>query len=225
MNRLSVTGLTKSFGCIKVLDNVSLNLQTGDILGVFGRNGCGKSTLLKILFGTVKANAINMLINNNPLKAKHIIPNGVIAYLPQDPFLPNNLKVRNVIPMYFNDGDLQDKIFFAPGIPKIANTRVGNLSMGELRYLELLLVGNLNHPFLMLDEPFSMVEPLYKERIKEFLNQLKTTKGIIVTDHYYRDILSVSTSNILLKDGKTITITTENQLITEGYLPESLLNQ
>jgi len=221
MNKLSVTGLTKSFGSKKVLDNVNLNLQTGDILGVFGRNGCGKSTMLKILFGTVKANAIIMSLNNQPLPVNNIIPNGIIGYLPQDPFLPNSLKVRSIIPMYFNESELQDKIFYAPGIPKITDTRVGNLSMGELRYLELLLVGNLNHPFLLLDEPFSMVEPLYKERIKEFLIQLRATKGIIITDHYYKDVLSISTSNIIVKDGNILPINNEAGLIKEGYLPES----
>ena len=220
MHKLTVTGLTKSFGIKKVLDNVTLNLQTGDILGVFGRNGCGKSTMLKMLFGTIKADAITMLFDDNPLKAEHVIPNGVIGHLPQDPFLPNSLKVRNVIPMYFSDSDLQDKIFYAPGIHKITDTKVGSLSMGELRYLELLLVGNLNHPFLMLDEPFSMVEPLYKERIKEFLNQLKTSKGIIITDHYYKDVLSISTSNIILKNGNAIAVNNETDLRAEGYLPE-----
>jgi len=221
MESLSVTGLTKSFGTKKVLDDLSLTLQTGDILGVFGRNGSGKSTMLKILFGTVEANALSMWHNNTLIRAKNVIPNSIISYLPQDPFLSKSLKVRDVIPMYFTESELQDKIFYASGISKITDTKVGNLSMGELRYFELILVGNLNHPFIMLDEPFSMVEPLYKERIKEFLNGLKTTKGIILTDHYYKDVLSLSTSNILLKDGKPITVTNESQLIAEGYLPES----
>ena len=220
MHKLSVTGLIKSFGTARVLDNISFNLQTGDILGIFGRNGSGKSTMLKVLFGTVKANAITVHLNNKLLKTTHVIPNGVIGYLPQDSFLPNNLKVRNVIPMYFKESDLQDKIFYASGISKITDTKVGSLSMGELRYLELLLVGNLNHPFLMLDEPFSMIEPLYKERIKEFLNELKTTKGIILTDHYYKDVLSISTSNIILKNGNITTANNESALRAEGYLPE-----
>ena len=222
MHSLSVTGLTKSFGSKKVLGNLSFRLQTGDILSIFGRNGCGKSTMLKILFGTTQADAITLSLDDKPVKTKDVIPNGYIGYLPQDPFLPKGIKVRDIIPIYFSESELQDKIFYSSGIPKITDTKAGNLSMGELRYLELLLVGNLDHPFLMLDEPFSMVEPLYKERIKEFLIQLKATKGIIITDHYYKDVLEVSTKNILLKNGDALPITNENELIKEGYLPESL---
>lgn len=220
MHRLQVSGLSHSFGKKTILDNIELDLQTGDILSIFGRNGCGKSTLLKILFGTVLPNNILLSFDGKPVKSKSIIPNGITGYLPQDPFLPKNLKVKDIIPLYFSDGNDQDKIFYAPGIPKITNTRAGNLSMGELRYFELLLVGNLNHPFLMLDEPFSMVDPLYKEMTKEFLNELKQTKGILITDHYYKDILSISTRNLLLKDGKTVAIYSESELGKEGYLPE-----
>jgi len=223
MNELLVTGITKSFGAKKVLNNVSLNLRTGDIIGVFGRNGSGKSTMLKIMFGTIKTDATTMIFNGKPLRVNDVIPNRVIGYLSQDPFLPNSLKVRDVIPMYYKESAMQDKIFYAPGIAKIANTRIGKLSMGELRYLELLLVGNLNHPFLMLDEPFSMVEPLYKERIKEFLLNLKVTKGIIVTDHYYKDVLSISTSNVMVKESTITPVYDEADLINAGYLPDSVL--
>ena len=218
MHSLIVTSLTKTFGTKKVLGNVSFGLQTGEILSIFGRNGSGKSTLLKVLFGTKNADTLNLSINNIPFEAKDIIPKSKIAYLPQEPFLPKSMKVRDVIPLYFK-GDQQDKIFYAEGIPKISNTGIGKLSMGELRYLELLLVGHLGHPFLMLDEPFSMVEPLYKEHIKTFLLQLKTTKGIIITDHYYKDVLAVSTKSLLLKNGHLIPIENENQLAAEGYLP------
>jgi ABC-type multidrug transport system ATPase subunit len=218
MNTLSVTRLSKSFKGKQVLDAIALECSTGDVLGVFGSNGSGKSTLLKLLFGTIKADSISMIFNGKPIAVNDVIPQRTIAYLPQDPFLPKGLKVRDVIPLYYK-GDLQDKIFYAPGIPKISATQVGKISMGELRYLELLLVGNLDHPFLMLDEPFSMVEPLFKEKIKEFLTRLSATKGIIVTDHYYKDVLSISNRNLLLKNCRTITINNETELAALGYLP------
>lgn len=220
MNTLTISGLTKVFKSKTVLNNVALELCTGTITGVFGSNGSGKSTLLKIIFGTVKADSIHIKLNGNSINTNEVIPRQIVAYLPQEPFIPKNLKVRDVIPLYYK-GDLQDKIFYAPGISKITATTVGRLSMGELRYLELLLVGNLNHPFIMLDEPFSMVEPLYKEKIKEFLVALKETKGILLTDHYYKDVLSISTNNLLLKQAQMITIATEKELADEGYLPSA----
>ncbi|MES2485181.1 MAG: ATP-binding cassette domain-containing protein [Bacteroidota bacterium] len=218
MNSLKISQLSHSFNNRKLLDTIGFSLKTGEILSIFGRNGCGKSTLLKILFSTQKADAITMLLNEQKILSKEIIPRKIIAYLPQENFLPRNTKVRDIIPMYYK-GDEQDKVFYAPGIDKIAHTKAGNLSLGELRYLELLLVGNLDHLFLMLDEPFSMVEPLFKEKIKEFLKALQKQKGIIVTDHYYKDVLEISTRNMLLKNSILLPINSVNELITEGYLP------
>jgi ABC-type lipopolysaccharide export system ATPase subunit len=218
MQNLSITELSKSFGSKIIALNLKLQLNSGDIIGIFGRNGSGKSTILKMLFGTLRADSLKLELNGSVIRVEDIIPKNIIGYLPQENFLPARLKVRDIIPLYFK-GDLQDKLFYADGIPKIANTVAGKLSMGELRYFELLLVGNLNHPFLLLDEPFSMVEPLYKEKIKEFLTKLKDTKGIIVTDHYYKDVLAISNKNYLLKDGKLLNIIGEAELISEGYLP------
>lgn len=221
MNTLQVNGLTKTFGAKLLLSNINIAISTNEIIAVFGRNGCGKSTMLKILFGTLKADRLHLTINNNEFDVKDIIPQQKIAYLPQEPFLPKSLKVRDIIPLYYK-GDEQDKIFYADGIHKITNTRAGSLSMGELRYFELLLIANLNHPFLMLDEPFSMVEPLYKEKIKSLLLKLRATKGILITDHYYKDVLAVSTKKFVLKDGTLTVVNNEAELAAQGYLPAAL---
>ena len=90
--------------------------------------------------------------------------------------------------------------------------------MGQLRYLELLIIGNLEHQFLMLDEPFSMIEPLYKDVIKELLLKLKETKGIILTDHYYDDVLQVTDRNFILKDAIKIEIKNREDLYKFEYL-------
>lgn len=216
----------KAFGSKKVLTNISFELAQGEIMGIFGRNGSGKSTLLKMLFGTLKADALDLRINDLPIKPSQIIPEQHIGYLPQDNFLPKHLKVRDVIPLFFEAGDEQDLIFRAPFIERIAKTKIGLLSMGERRYLELLLVAHLPHPFLLLDEPFSMIEPLYKEEIKKFLlsltetnsEQTKPKKGIILTDHYYSDVLEISDRNIVLVNGESTPAIDEKALKELGYL-------
>ncbi len=223
MHTLSVTELHKNFGNRSLLDYITLECSTGDITGIFGRNGSGKSTLLKILFGTLKANSIRLKIDNKPVLPSQIIPQQKIAYLPQDSFLPKSLKVRDIVPMYFTDGNLQDKILYDPFVVRVANTRAGSLSMGELRYFELLLIALLPHPFLMLDEPFSMVEPLYREKIKERLDLLKETKGIILTDHYYNDILETANSCLLLHNGRLVPVTNKEDLAGYGYLTATQL--
>ncbi|WP_442844954.1 ATP-binding cassette domain-containing protein [Leeuwenhoekiella sp. H156] len=224
MALLKVSSIQKSFGAKSLLNEVDFELQTGEILGVFGRNGSGKSTLLKILFGTQTAEAGRLKINEryypvrkNIWHKSRIIESQQIGYLPQFSFLPQRVKVWDIIPQYFK-GQEQDLVFQAPRMPKIAGRKVGELSMGERRYLEVLLIGNLDHPFLLLDEPFSMVEPLFKDLIHEFLISLKVQKGILVTDHYYQDVWQLSDRKMVLKSGKLTSITQPEELIQAGYL-------
>ncbi|MBQ4819975.1 ATP-binding cassette domain-containing protein [Aquimarina sp. MMG016] len=218
MNSLYIKNLNKSFGKNIVLNDISIQCHTGEILGIFGKNGTGKSTLLKCIFGTLKANSAEILINKTRISPKKVITDGSIGYLPQDSFLPKEKTVRNIIPLLFPDGDDQDRIFYSEGIYKIETRKVGKLSLGELRYLEVLILAHLNHQFLMLDEPFSMIQPMYKDLIKNLLLSLKDKKGIIVTDHYYRDVLEVTDRNILIKEGKTHEIHNIQDLKDKGYL-------
>ncbi len=210
-----------SFGEKEVLKEVSFSLKTGKILGIFGRNGCGKSTLLKMIFGTLKKGSVNISIDSENFNPSGIISAERIAYLPQHSFIPKNIKVRDLIPIYFSEEKKQDAIFYDPLIAKLAAKKVGELSLGQIRYLEVLLVGNLNHDFLMLDEPFSMIEPLYKIEIKNLLNKLKVEKGIIITDHYYQDVLDISSQNLLIKDGIGIPVKSKADLKHLEYLSKN----
>lgn len=207
-----------SFGKKQILSNVSFTCSTGEILAVFGRNGSGKSTLLKILFGSLKPNKIELYINGDKIE-KISTNDKLIAYLPQVPFLPKDITVRRIIPMYFPDGETQNKIFYSPLINKIERQRIGTLSLGEQKYLEFLLIINLSHPFILLDEPFSMLEPIYIESIKDILTKYKKDKGIIITDHYYRDVFEIADTKIILKDGVSHEILNMNELCDYGYIP------
>lgn len=218
MNFLNITNLSKSYGKKVLLKNVSLKCKTGEIIGIFGRNGTGKSTLLKLIFGTLKADFINLKINNKYINPNTIIASKKVAYLPQQSFLPKELTVRKIIPLMFTSGEDQDKIFYKKGIASFEKIPVGKLSIGQLRYLELLLIGNLKCDFLLLDEPFSMIEPLYKDIIAEHLLELKKDKGILLTDHYYDDVLKIADKNFVLKEGKLHSIKNETDLIKYNYL-------
>ena len=225
MSELIINTISKKFKKRVVLSDISLRIKTGEILGIFGRNGCGKSTLLKILFGVLTSDDQEIVLDNECFDPASNIKLMNISYLPQDCFLPDNLTVRDVIPLYYKDGDAQNKIFYDPRIAKIERQRIGTLSLGERRYFEILLISRLPHKFLMLDEPFSMVEPLYQDSIKELLTELKKEKGIIITDHYYRNVLDVSDRKMIIKDGKAIEIENEIDLIENGYLRESRMRK
>lgn len=218
MDLLKVTDLNKSYGKKSILSNINLDCKVGEIIGIFGRNGTGKSTLLKLIFGTVKADSILIKVNSEIISQKAIIPSKKIGYLPQDTFLPKERKVREIIPLFFPNGDNQDKIFYSPQVSSFEKTKIGKLSLGQLRYLELLIIGNLKHQFIMLDEPFSMIEPIYKDVIKGLLLELKKTKGIILTDHYYNDVLEITDKNFVIRDSKIIEITDKSDLVKYEYL-------
>lgn len=210
-----------NFGTKEVLTEVSFTLETGKILGIFGRNGSGKSSLLKMIYGTLQKGSINCSINDTFFSPSENISKKQIAYLPQDSFLPRNIRVHDLIPMYFSQEQTQDKVFYDPYIAKFTSKKVGELSLGQVRYLEVVLLANLDHPFLMLDEPFSMIEPIYKTQIKNTLEALKSRKGIIITDHYYNDVIEISTQNLLLKGGKDHPIHSLEDLRSQGYLTQN----
>lgn len=215
---LQVYNAQKSFGKKEILKRVSFSVETDEILGIFGRNGCGKSTLLKILFGTVSSDLLDLEIDRKKINASQIIPKQLIGYVPQHPFLPKSLKVRDVILTCYQDEKQQDTVFYNPGVAKLTHKRVGELSLGELKYFEVILMGAGLHPFLLLDEPFSMVDPMMKDDMKTFFSEIKREKGIIITDHYYDDVLQTTSKNIVIKDGVSNKITTHEDLKRFEYL-------
>lgn len=218
MRQLQITNASKSFGDKKNLDQVALSCNTNDIIGLFGRNGTGKSTLLKIVFGTVKADDVSISYDGQIIPVKKVIPSQIIGYLPQESFLPKQVRVRDIVPMFFQRSEDQELVFYAPKVRTFDHMRVGELSLGQRRYLEVLLIGNLEHPFLLLDEPFSMIEPLYKDEIKHLLVKLSKYKGIVITDHYYDDVLDITNHNYLLKDAKLHEVQSKKKLIEMSYL-------
>ncbi|QIE58161.1 ATP-binding cassette domain-containing protein [Rasiella rasia] len=218
MDRLHLHSVVKSFGNKKVLQGAALELTKGSVLGLFGRNGSGKSTLLQLLYGSLKADNISISIDDKKILPSEIIPKQLIGYCPQHSFLPKNLKVRDVIPLFHPSEEKQDMVFYDSHIATMTHKRVGNLSLGELKYFEVILLGHLPHPFLLLDEPFSMVEPLHKESLKHFLNAKQEEKGILITDHYYHDVLSISNENTVLKDGMLHKVATTADLQKFEYL-------
>ena len=214
---LQVKSISHSFGDRSVFLNTDIACKTGEIIGILGRNGTGKSTLFKILFGTLKPASIAIHLDER-LMRKSASFNSFIGYHPQEIMLPKGLKVSDLISIYIRDKNRQDKIYCSYGIANIQNERVRNLSLGQQRYLQFLLVLNLDHHFVLLDEPFSMVEPLYKDLIKEKLIEYKSNKGFIITDHYYLDILDVSDKLCLIKDEKIIPVSKSEDLVMLGYL-------
>ena len=216
---LEADSIRREFGRKQVLTDISLRCQPGDIIGLLGRNGSGKSTLLKILFGTLytdyKFIRINDTIMGQPFKTKH-----TIAYLNQDNFLPKNISVKQVFQIY--SGELDEKGFIEDEVlSKVLQTKIRNLSGGESRYLEVKLLLCLNTLFVLLDEPFNGISPLHIEKVKNMILDKSVEKGIILTDHDYRNVLDVANKFYLLFDGGLKPIKTKQDLIDWGYVPDN----
>lgn len=217
-NRLEIDSIRKSFGDKQILTDIALSCQPGDIIGLLGRNGSGKSTLLKIIFGTLftdyKFIRINDEILNQPFISK------TISYLPQDNFLPKNITVNRVVEIY---SDVFDRTKFLKDevLSKVVETRISNLSGGESRYLEVKLLLHLDSSYILLDEPFNGISPLHVELVKTMILSSSSQKGIILTDHDYRNVLDVANKYYLMFDGGLRQVKNKQDLIHWGYLPES----
>ena len=218
-NLLEVDSIRKEFGTKQVLTDIALKCQPGDIIGLLGRNGSGKSTLLKIIFGTLFTDYKFIRINNEVLDKPFKTKNKIV-YLNQDNFLPKNLTVKQVVDIYSNDleqkGFLDDEV-----LAKVIGTKIRNLSGGESRYLEVKLLLNLDTLFVLLDEPFNGISPLHLELVKKMILDKSLKKGIILTDHDYRNVLDVANKYYLLFDGGLKPVKTKQDLIDWGYVPDS----
>jgi len=203
--QLHISSLQLSYGRKTILDKIDLTLKTGEIHGLLGLNGTGKSSLMQSLSGSIKKSSYSAFINDQPvdLTVQHLQH---VAYLPQDPFVMKGVKVTDAVQFWYEDPEDQDRILYEPMIHSMHNKKVGILSMGERRFLEFLLVFYLPHPFLMLDEPFSGLAPLQIQRVQELIKEKKSQKGILISDHYYDNILQVTDKNWMLKHGKLTAI-------------------
>jgi ABC-type lipopolysaccharide export system ATPase subunit len=216
-NILVIDSINKSYNNRHILQDIYLKINTGEIVGLLGRNGSGKSTLLKIIFGTLEAESKFVKINEK-VYDKIYKEKDIMNYLPQNDFLPKELKVKTIINIYSKKNKTKD-ITNDKTIKRIINTKIRNLSGGELRYLEIKLLLSLGSKFLLLDEPFNGVSPILIEEIKKMVVKNSSNKGIILTDHDYRNVLSITNRIYILKNGYIKELKDKDELMYYGYIP------
>ncbi|MGO4710794.1 ATP-binding cassette domain-containing protein [Chryseobacterium sp. 2TAF14] len=217
MSKLHIDSITKSFGKKDILKDVYLICETGTVCGILGRNGSRKSTLFQIIFGTIKGSTQYIKFNDTILKNQFDRKNR-IAYLPQHFLLPKNIKIKNLIDLFCDKENIK-KISDLELIKPFLNEASNTLSGGELRIVETLLIIYSKAEFILLDEPFHSLSPKIVTEIKTIIKQQSVTKGFIISDHQYHDVLEISDTIFLLSDGHLKSIKDLTELKRFNYLP------
>ncbi|MCC9062110.1 ATP-binding cassette domain-containing protein [Flavobacterium piscisymbiosum] len=213
---LEVDGIQKKYNERVILSDVYLKCETSQIIGLLGRNGSGKSTLLKIIFGIVRASNKCIRIDSVSKNNENNVSNEV-SYLSQEQFIPNHLSVKKAIALSIDKQKI--KFFYEDEfIQSILNKRISHLSGGELRYLEIKIVLFNPSKFVLLDEPYNGLSPIMIDKVNELIKVNSQNRGIVITDHNYKNVIKISTQVILIKEGKTHYIRNNAELVTKGYL-------
>lgn len=215
MQELYIDSVNHKYGEKEVLSSIFLNCKVGEVVGLLGRNGSGKSTLLKIIFGELKPHFMHLKIDNVYSQKAYLSTK--VAYLSQGFFIPHYLKVCDLVNLYTNL--YKQQLLAVTLIQDHLCMQLGELSGGNRRLVESLLLIYSDAKYVLLDEPFSQLAPLIADELKSHILKFKDTKGFIVTDHYYRQILEVSTRVVLIHNGCNYQINNEEDLILNGYLP------
>lgn len=200
-----------------LLTGVFIRCQIGEVVALLGRNGCGKSTLMKILFGTIVPKMAYIKIDGVRVHKGYLSKK--VCYLPQHSFLPPYHRLQKIIKLMVPKVENQRAIEKDEIIQKIITQKIGEISVGERRYFELLVLLNIDADYYLLDEPFSGVAPYLKERIQDLIHAHKPTKGFIISDHHYTSVLDISTSIMLLQNGGCRRISNKKEL-EMFYVPE-----
>jgi ABC-type multidrug transport system ATPase subunit len=197
--KLEVDSVNLKFGEHTVLSDVYCSFEVGKIHGILGRNGCGKSTLFKIIFGTLSSQYATVRIDKKYQKT--LYETNLMKYLPQNFVIPEGISINKAIDLLGSDLKKCKALFDDKKID--LDSKIGNLSGGQRRFIEIIIFLNTESPFIILDEPFTHLMPIQIEEMKGIFMEYKTNKCLIISDHQYRHIIDVSDEICLIKNAKT----------------------
>ena len=213
---LYTQNLVKIYGKRRVVDDVSVKVTQGEIVGLLGPNGAGKTTSFYMITGLIRPNAGHIFLNedditNLPMYKRSRLG---ISYLPQEASIFRKLTVRSenllaimeVIGVKRNERKQRtQELLEELGIAHLAKNKGYNLSGGERRRTEIARTLVTNPKFILLDEPFAGVDPIAVQDIQNIVKNLKEKNiGVLITDHNVRETLSITDHAYLLFEGKIL---------------------
>ena len=212
---LSAQHLVKSFAGRRVIENVTLSLQRGEVVGLLGPNGAGKTTTLQMLTGMIRPDAGVIVLDGHNVTAMPFYDRARfgIAYLPQAPFVPRGLTVeqniRLVLEARLADDAARkqkmDDLLAEFRLGELKAKKVGDLSGGQRRRCEIAITLACEPSFAMLDEPFAGVDPHATEEIGQMIHHLAERDiGVLITDHKARELLGIVDRAYVIESGRVL---------------------
>ena len=213
---LNTNNLTKRYGHTVAVSDVSLAMQSDEIVGLLGPNGAGKSTCFGILAGLLKADSGEIFLDSEDITnvAMHLRSLSGLTYLPQEPSVFRELSTQDNLKAlieYRKDlnreqkQDLCHKLLEEFGLLEIKSVLGRNLSGGERRRLEIARTLTSDPKFILLDEPFAGIDPISLGDIKTQIDFLRKREiGILITDHNVRETLDICDRAYIVNGGTII---------------------
>ena len=236
---LRAEGLVKRYGKRTVVNDVSINVRQGEIVGLLGPNGAGKTTSFYMTTGLVIPNDGHIFIDNTEITDCPVYKRARagIGYLPQEASVFRKLSVEdNIMAVLELTGkprqyqlDKLESLIREFRLGKVRKNKGDQLSGGERRRTEIARCLAIDPKFIMLDEPFAGVDPIAVEDIQHIVWQLKYRNiGILITDHNVQETLTITDRAYLLFEGRILfqgapEELAENKIVREKYLSNSFV--
>ena len=238
MSTLTSADLKKSFENKTVIHNVSLEVNSGEIVGLLGPNGAGKTTTFYMIVGLLKSDEGSIHINDHNITREPIhkrFEQG-ISYLPQEPSVFRDMTAKDNIEAILEvdkslsktqKSDILEHLIDKFDLSKFIDTKGIQLSGGERRRVEIARALALKPKFLLLDEPFAGIDPISVIDIQKIIKVLaKEDIGILITDHNVRETLKICDKSYVINSGKVLASgksrdLVKNEIVKKVYLGES----
>ena len=237
MSILTAENLAKSYKSRKVVSDVSLTVNSNEIVGLLGPNGAGKTTTFYMVVGLVRQDQVKIIIDgeNISLLPMHNRAQRGIGYLPQEASIFRRLTVyENLMAVLEIRKDLTsqqrrekaDELIEEFNIGHIRDSLGQSLSGGERRRVEIARALAANPKFILLDEPFAGVDPISVSDIKKIITDLRNRGlGVLITDHNVRETLDVCERAYIVGEGKIIATGTPEQVMNDEHVKRVYLGE
>ena len=236
--KLSVEALVKAYRGRRVVNEVSLQIATGEVVGLLGPNGAGKTTTFYMVVGLARPDGGRVLVGGQDITHEPMYVRARrygISYLPQEPSVFRKLTVAQNLLAILEGLDLRqgeraarcEELLQDLGLEHLADNVAYTLSGGERRRVEIARALTTSPSFVLLDEPFTGIDPIAIADIQRVVGQLKRRGiGVLITDHNVRETLQITDRAYIIRDGRIFRAGSPEDLgndpeVREIYLGES----